>query len=85
MCIIKYYEGKVNTIRKVSLMDQTPKLQTHQFLTPKQFMERHNLSRTTVYGGIRDGSIPSVTISKRKILIPSDALDRKLAEVGHAT
>lgn len=50
-----------------------------RFLTPKQFMERVKLSRTTVYEGIRDGSIPSVTISRRKILIPEDALERQLA------
>ena len=49
-----------------------------EFLTPKEFMARHNLARTTVYEGIRDGSIPSITISKRKILIPADALSRKL-------
>ena len=52
------------------------------FLTPKEFMARHNLARTTVYEGIRDGSIPSITISKRKILIPADALERKLQN-GH--
>ena len=51
-----------------------------KFLTPKQFMEQTHLSRNTVYEGIRDGSIPSVRISKKKILIPADALERKLAE-----
>ncbi len=50
----------------------------HTFLTPKEFMEKYKLARSTVYEGIRDGSIPSVRISKRKILIPADALERKL-------
>ena len=36
-----------------------------KFLTPKQFMEQTHLSRNTVYEGIRDGSIPSICISKR--------------------
>ena len=65
-------------------MEQTlDRLEGHisvQFLTPKQFMEQTHLSRNTVYEGIRDGSIPSIRISKRKILIPEDALDRRLAE-----
>ena len=48
----------------------------NHFLTPKQFMEASNLPRNTVYEGIKDGTIPSIRISKRKILIPSDALDQ---------
>ncbi|MCH7620715.1 MAG: helix-turn-helix domain-containing protein [Chloroflexi bacterium] len=51
-----------------------------KFLTPKQFMDQTHLSRNTVYEGIKDGSIPSIRISKRKILIPADALDRRLTE-----
>ena len=51
-----------------------------RFLTPKEFMVAVHLSRATVYKGVRDGSIPSVRISKRKILIPEDALERGLAE-----
>jgi len=54
---------------------------TH-FLTPKEFMAATNLPRNTVYEGIKDGTIPSIRISKRKILIPEDALDRRLAETG---
>ena len=50
-----------------------------RFLTPKQFMVATNLPRNTVYEGIKDGTIPSIRISKRKILIPEDALERKLA------
>jgi excisionase family DNA binding protein len=51
-----------------------------RFLTPKEFMVATNLSRNTVYQGLRDGSIPSVRISKRKILIPEDALERKFGQ-----
>ena len=51
-----------------------------RFLTPKEFMVAENLSRNTVYQGLQDGSIPSVRISKRKILIPEDALERKLEQ-----
>ena len=53
------------------------------FLTPKQFMAATNLPRNTVYQGLSDGSIPSIRISKRKILIPANALERRLAESGH--
>ena len=53
---------------------------TCRFLTPKEFMVAKNLSRNTVYQGLQDGSIPSVRISKRKILIPEDALERKLEQ-----
>ncbi len=51
------------------------------FLTPKEFVIATGIPRNTIYKGIRDGSIPSICIGKRKILIPSDALDRILAEV----
>ena len=51
-----------------------------RFITPKEFIERTGLARNTVYNGLRDGSIPSVRISRRKILVPSDALDRLLAD-----
>ena len=51
-----------------------------RFLTPRQFWTEKNLSRNTVYQGLQDGSIPSVRISKRKILIPEDALERKLEQ-----
>ena len=49
-----------------------------RFLSPKEFMKVTKLPRNTVYEGIRDRSIPSIRISKRKILIPEDALDRVL-------
>jgi excisionase family DNA binding protein len=48
------------------------------FLTPREFWERHRLSRSTVYEGLRNGSIPSIRIAKKKILIPEDALEQKL-------
>ena len=49
-----------------------------RFLTPKQIMAAWNLPRNTVYEGIKNGSIPSIRVSKRKILIPEDGLERKL-------
>ncbi len=55
------------------------------FLTPKQFMEKTGLSRNTVYQGIKDGSIPSIRISRRKLLIPEDALEMKLHAATAAT
>ena len=64
----------------------TPTMAQPHFLTPKQFMAATNLPRNTVYEGIKDGTIPSIRISKRKILIPEDALERRLAESrGDAT
>ena len=53
-----------------------------RYLTPKQFIDEKDLPRNTVYTGLADGSIPSIRISKRKILIPEDALERML--VGQA-
>ena len=50
-----------------------------RFVTPKQFMADKGLPRNTVYEGIKDGTIPSIRISKRKILIPIDAFERMLA------
>ena len=50
-----------------------------RYLTPKQFIDEKGIPRNTVYTGIADGSIPSIRISKRKLLIPEDALDRMLA------
>ena len=41
-------------------------------------MKENNLSRTTVYEAISNKSIPFIHISKRKILIPEDALDQLL-------
>lgn len=63
-------------------MEQATVPQKRRFLTPKQFMQETELSRNTVYSGIRDGSIPPVRISKKKILIPEDALDRLLEATG---
>ena len=51
-----------------------------RFMTPKEFMKEKNLPRNTVYEGVRDGSIPAIRITRRKILIPEDALERRLAE-----
>jgi excisionase family DNA binding protein len=55
-----------------------------RFITPREFIERTDLPRNTVYTGLADGSIPSIRISKRKILIPEDALERMLAGKANA-
>ena len=68
-------------ILELKNMDHTTKSDSRRrFLTPKEFMLANDLARTTVYDGIRDGSILSIRISKRKMLIPEDALERKLFE-----
>ena len=59
-------------------MDETKGNRTRRYLTPKEFMLENNLSRTTVYEAISKNSIPFIRISRRKILIPEDALDQLL-------
>jgi excisionase family DNA binding protein len=56
---------------------------TTDWLTVAEFVAKFNgrVSRNFVYERIREGSIPSVRIG-RKILIPSDALDRLMATQG---
>ena len=55
-----------------------------RFITPREFIERTGLPRNTIYNGLKDGSIPSVRISKRKLLVPEDALDRLLNKASNA-
>ena len=56
---------------------------TTDWLTVAEFVAKFNgrVSRNFVYERIREGSIPSVRIG-RKILIPSDALDRLMTSQG---
>jgi len=56
---------------------------TTDWLTVAEFVAKFNgrVSRNFVYERIREGSIPSVRIG-RKILIPSDALDRLMTAQG---
>jgi len=39
-------------------------------LTPKEAMKLLRCSRSVIYSGIKNGSIPSIRISARKIIIP---------------
>ena len=56
---------------------------TTDWLTVAEFVAKLNgrVSRNFVYERIREGAIPSVRIG-RKILIPSDALDRLMTAQG---
>ena len=56
---------------------------TTDWLTVAEFVAKFDgrVSRNFVYERIREGSIPSVRIG-RKILIPSDALDRLMTAQG---
>ena len=56
---------------------------TTDWLTVAEFVAKFNgrVSRNFVYERIREGSIPSVRIG-RKILIPSDVLDRLMTAQG---
>lgn len=58
-------------------------MEAKRWLTVRQFCaeHEHEVSRNLVYDRIRDGTIPAIRLG-RKILIPSDALDQMLAEVG---
>ena len=48
-----------------------------KWLTPTEFTKLKGLTRSTVYESLRDGSLPHIRLSKRKILIPEDAFERK--------
>ena len=56
---------------------------TTDWLTVAEFVAKFDgrVSRNFVYERIREGAIPSVRIG-RKILIPSDALDRLMTAQG---
>ena len=55
--------------------------QDGEWLSPKEFLARHvgRFGRNTLYNWLAEGKLPHVQID-RKILIPSDAFDRMLAE-----
>ena len=54
------------------------------YISVKEFLESLDgrLSKNTVYEAIAAGTIPSIRISRRRILVPADALDRMLGEQG---
>ena len=50
-------------------------------LSVREVQEALNLSRSSVYEGIAQGTIPSIRVGKR-ILVPRAALQRLLEEAG---
>ena len=53
-------------------------------VTVEQAAELLGISRTTAYQCVRDGAIPSVRL-RRRILIPTQALDRLLSVTARST
>ena len=51
-------------------------------LTPKQVRQRLKISRSVLYSSLKNGTIPSIRISPRKIIIPRHAFMRWLDEGG---
>ncbi len=51
-----------------------------RYVSPKEFVEQigGRINLDTVYREIAAGRLPAVRVSKRKFLIPVDALDRML-------
>ncbi len=49
-----------------------------RWVTPKMFLEEHTgrIGRTFLYELIRTGVVPSKKLGRKKIFIPSDAIDR---------
>ena len=60
------------------------KMPESEWLTVAQFLDKHRglIGRSALYDWLREGRVPHLRIS-RKILIPSDALDRTM--IGHNT
>jgi excisionase family DNA binding protein len=58
----------------------------NDWLTVAQFLAKYEgkVGRTMLYEKIKDRTVPSVRLG-RKILIPSDALDRLLVAAGAGT
>ena len=51
-------------------------------LTPEEVRQRLKISRSVLYSCLRQGTIPSIRISPRKIIIPKHAFMRWLDEGG---
>jgi len=51
-------------------------------LTPEEVRQRLKISRSVLYSCLRQGTIPSIRISPRKIIIPKDRFLRWLDEGG---
>ena len=69
-----------NTASRVILATRTEPAEVLEFLTPAEFMRHMRLGRTTVYEGLRDGTIPSVRIGK-SYRIPRGAIDKMVQGV----
>ena len=54
-------------------------------LTPKEAMKLLRCSRSVMYSGIKDGSIPAIRLGPRKIVIPRAKLMRLLEGTNNGT
>lgn len=52
-------------------------------LTPREAMKILRCSRSVMYSGIKNGSIPAIHLGPRKIVIPRAKLMRLLEGVGN--
>jgi excisionase family DNA binding protein len=62
-----------------------PTTEATDFISVQEFVEalEGRISRNSVYSAIADGTIPSVRIGRRRILLPRDALRQALeSQVG---
>lgn len=53
-------------------------------VTVEEAARRLGLSRGTAYRAVADGTLPSIRIGKRKLIVPLRALDEFLASAGQA-
>lgn len=62
------------------MMQHTPARPVSDYVSPEAWRQEHPgvIGRTLLYEAIRRGEIPHVRVGRR-ILVPSDALDRMLA------
>lgn len=51
-------------------------------LTPEQVRQRLKISRSVLYSSLKNGTIPSIRLSPRKILIPKQRFLAWLNEAG---
>jgi excisionase family DNA binding protein len=49
-------------------------------LTPRQVSEQYGIPRSRLFGLIRDGILPRVRLSARRILVPRAAIEQYLAQ-----
>ena len=51
-------------------------------MTVKEAGEALGISRATAYALVREGRLPAIRISDRRLVIPKTALEKMLAEAG---